>query len=114
MAGTHVDESVRGPISQEQLLRGRAPPQRSTRTQQRRTNETTARSSTPVRCVARQHRTANRCRAGEWILVTRVPDAPLSAGAFVLRAWRPKDATAYLRARDQEVFEWTTDERIAT
>jgi len=47
-------------------------------------------------------------------VVIRVPNAPLSAGAFVLRAWRPEDAGAYLRGRDQEVFKWTTEEREAT
>ena len=44
----------------------------------------------------------------------RVPGAPLSAGAFVLRAWRPEDATAYLGGRDREVFKWTTEERGTT
>jgi RimJ/RimL family protein N-acetyltransferase len=47
-------------------------------------------------------------------MVTRVPDAPLSAGAFVLRAWKPEDAASYLQGRDHEVFRWTTEKRETT
>jgi RimJ/RimL family protein N-acetyltransferase len=47
-------------------------------------------------------------------MLTRVPDGPLAAGAFVLRSWKPEEASRYLEARDEEVFRWTTETREAT
>lgn len=43
-----------------------------------------------------------------------MPDRPLKAREFVLRPWRPEDASRYLDARDEEVFKWTTETRETT
>jgi RimJ/RimL family protein N-acetyltransferase len=47
-------------------------------------------------------------------MLARVPDRPLTAGAFVLRPWKPEEASRYLEARDEEVFQWTTETRETT
>ena len=44
----------------------------------------------------------------------RVPNGPLAAGKFVLRPWKPQEASRYLEARDEEVFKWTTEKRETT
>jgi len=47
-------------------------------------------------------------------MAIEVPERPLEAGEFILRAWRPKEAAWYLSARDEDVFAWTTEARSAT
>jgi RimJ/RimL family protein N-acetyltransferase len=47
-------------------------------------------------------------------MVVRIPDGPLTAGTFVLRPWKPEEASRYLEARDEEVFKWTTETRETT
>lgn len=45
--------------------------------------------------------------------VSAFPDR-LSGDGFVLRRWAPEDAEWYVRARDEEIFRWTTEKRDLT
>ena len=43
-----------------------------------------------------------------------LPQRPLLGAAIVLRTWEQDDAEWYVRARDEDVFRWTTEPRDLT